>query len=67
MKYIIGVCDDEKLQVKVNGLYIKEIALRNNWDVAMVPFNTGRAVLEYLATRKLDVLFWISILVMNRV
>ena len=57
MKYIIGVCDDEKLQVKVNGLYIKEIALRNNWDVAMVPFNTGRAVLEYLATRKLDVLF----------
>lgn len=57
MKYIIGVCDDEKLQVKINGLYIKEIALRNNWDVAMVPFNTGRAVLEYLATRKLDVLF----------
>lgn len=57
MKYIIGVCDDEKLQVKVNGLYIKEIALRNHWDIAMVPFNTGRAVLEFLASKKMDVLF----------
>jgi DNA-binding LytR/AlgR family response regulator len=57
MKYIIGVCDDEKLQVKVNGLYIKEIALRNNWEIAMVPFTTGKAVLDYLATNKMDILF----------
>ena len=57
MKYIIGVCDDEKIQVKVNGLYIKEIAVRNNWDITMVPFTTGRAVLEFLAKNKMDVLF----------
>lgn len=57
MKYIIGVCDDEKLQVKVNGLYIKELALRNNWDIVMIPFTTGKAVLDYLANNKMDILF----------
>jgi DNA-binding LytR/AlgR family response regulator len=57
VKYIIGVCDDEKLQVKVNGLYIKEITQRNNWDIAMIPFNTGKAVLDFLTKKKLDILF----------
>ena len=57
MKYCIGICDDEKLQVKVNALYIKEIAARNNLDVTLVPFSTGKAIFEYLESKKLDVLF----------
>ncbi|MBP1755115.1 MAG: LytTR family transcriptional regulator [Firmicutes bacterium] len=57
MKFIIGICDDEKLQVKVNGLYIKEIAERNHWELSLIPFNSGKGVMEYLQTKKLDVLF----------
>lgn len=57
MKYCIGICDDEKLQVKVNGLYIKEIAQRNNYDVVLAAFASGKSVLEFLETKKLDILF----------
>lgn len=57
MKYYIGICDDEKLQVKVNGLYIKEIAQRNNYDIALAAFSSGKSVLEFMETKKLDILF----------
>ena len=30
VKYQVGICDDEEYQIKLNGLYLKEIASKNN-------------------------------------
>ena len=36
MTYQIGLCDDEIYQIKVNGLFLKEIAAKNDMDFPVV-------------------------------
>ncbi len=57
MTYHIGICDDEKLQVKINSLYIKDIAERNKISVTTVGFTSSDQLLEYLKTHKLHMVF----------
>ena len=57
MTYHIGICDDEKLQVKINSLYIKDIAERNKISVSTVGFTSSEQLLEYLKTNELHMVF----------
>lgn len=57
VKYQVGICDDEEYQIKLNGLYLKEIASKNNWDMECRGFKSGTHVLKYLETKHLDLLF----------
>ncbi len=57
MTYHIGICDDEKLQVKINSLYIKDIAERNNISITTVGFINSEQLLEYLKSHKLHMVF----------
>ena len=57
MTYHIGICDDEKLQVKINSLYIKDIAERNKISVTTVGFTSSDQLLEYLKAHKLHMVF----------
>lgn len=57
MTYHIGICDDEKLQVKINSLYIKDIADRNNLSITTVGFTSPDQLLEYLKSNELHIVF----------
>lgn len=57
MAYQIGICDDEIYQVKVNGLFLKEIASKNDMDLEYHGFSSGTQLKKYLASRELDILF----------
>lgn len=57
LSYKIGICDDEILQVKVNGLYLKDIADRNSIPVEVVGFTSPDQLLLYLRRNELDILF----------
>lgn len=57
MAYQIGLCDDEIYQVKVNNLYIKEIAKKNGYEVECHGFQNGKQLKNYLSKNSLDVLF----------
>lgn len=57
MVYKIGICEDEKLHLKINALYVKEIINRNNFKAEVYAFLTGKKLLLYLAQKKLDLIF----------
>lgn len=57
MSYQIGLCDDEIYQIKVNGLFLKEIASRNHYDLEYHGFQSGKQLRGYLKSNHLDVLF----------
>ena len=57
MSYKIGICDDEILQIKINSLYLKEIAQKYKYDLEYHAFSTGKKLRTYLETNSLDVLF----------
>lgn len=57
MKYRIGVCDDEVLQVKVNMLYINEIAKRNHIDVEVKGMTKLDALYKYMDEKGFDLIF----------
>lgn len=57
MSYQIGICDDEIYQVKVNNLYIKEIAAKNGYEFDCHGFSSGKQLRKYLASYHLDLLF----------
>lgn len=57
MAYQIGLCDDEEYQMKLNNLYLKEIASKNKLDIECHGFKTGKQVFKYLAAKPLDILF----------
>lgn len=57
MKYKIGVCDDEMLHVKVNILYLQELAKRNGYEVSVCGFTKSNQVIQYLENERLDILF----------
>lgn len=57
MSYRIGICDDEIYQIKINNLYLKEIAKKNNYNFECYGFDSKLKVLKYLMTNQLDILF----------
>lgn len=57
MPYHIGLCDDEVYQIKINNLFIKEIADKNDYDMKCYGFQTGKQLKNFLMKNKLDVLF----------
>lgn len=57
MEYIIGLCDDETIQLKINGIYIKEIAARNNVPIVLKAFRNSTQLFSYLEKQSLDILF----------
>lgn len=57
MKYIIGICDDETIQLKVNTVYIKEVAKRNNIPIVLKTFCNSSQLFSYLNENSLDILF----------
>lgn len=57
MQYNIGICDDEILQLKLNNVYLKEIAARNRYDVSVKAFSCSPHLFSYLQKETLDILF----------
>lgn len=57
MPYQIGFCDDEIYQIKVNSLFLKEIASQNQYDFEYHSFQSGKDLRTYLEANRLDVLF----------
>lgn len=57
MPYQIGLCDDEIYQIKVNSLFLKEIASKNQYDLEYHGFQSGKQLRSYLESNYLDVLF----------
>ena len=56
MRLLIGVCDDEEYQIKLNSIYLCELARKNKWDIELHGFKSGEDILEYLGNNKLDIL-----------
>ena len=57
MTYQVGLCDDESYQLKVNNLFLREIAEKNNINLECHGFLSGSQVKKYLLTKPLDILF----------
>lgn len=57
MTYQIGLCDDELYQIKVNSLFLREIAEKNNMDLEYHGFANGTQLRKYLSSKPLDILF----------
>lgn len=57
MPYKVGLCDDEIYQIKVNHLFLKEIAEKNQYDLEYHSFQSGKELRNYLNSNHLDVLF----------
>lgn len=57
MEYIIGICDDETFHLKVNMLYIQEIASRNQISVILKSFRNSEQLFSYLEKYPLNILF----------
>ena len=57
MQYKVGICDDEVLHVKINGVFVKEIAKRLNYDIAVAGFTKTSQLKSHLKKEKLDILF----------
>lgn len=57
MAFQIGLCDDEVYQIKVNGLFLKEIAEKNDMDLEYHGFTNGTQLKKYLDQKDLDILF----------
>lgn len=57
MAYQIGVCDDEIYQIKVNRLFLEEIASQNNLDLECHGFSSGAQLKNFLLNKELDILF----------
>lgn len=57
MSYQVGFCDDEVYQIKVNNLFLKEIASKNGYDFDCHGFQSGKQLRNYLISQHLDILF----------
>ena len=57
MPYQIGICDDEVYQIKVNRLFLKELADKYQYDFEYHGFQTGEQLKSYLRKNHLDILF----------
>lgn len=56
MRYTVGICDDEKIQIKVNALFLNEIALKNKVDIIYKGFENPTELLTFLEKHTVDVL-----------
>ena len=56
MRYKVGICDDEAIQLKVTALYLNEIAKRNNMDINHKAFENPDDLVKFLKKYPLDVL-----------
>lgn len=57
MSYQVAFCDDEVFQIKLNNLFLKEIASKNGYDFEYHGFQSGKALKNYLGSHNLDILF----------
>lgn len=57
MAYQVAFCDDEIYQVKVNNLYLKEIASKNGYDFVCHGFKSGKQLRNYMLSNPVDILF----------
>ncbi len=57
MAYQVAFCDDETYQVKVNNLYLKEIASKKKYDFECYGFRTGKQLKSYMLSNVLDIVF----------
>lgn len=57
MPYQIGLCDDEIYQIKVNRLFLQEVASKNEYELEYHGFSSGKQLRAYLEKRHLDILF----------
>lgn len=57
MSYQVAFCDDEVFQIKLNNLFLKEIASKNGYDFEYHGFQSGKALKNYLGSHHLDILF----------
>lgn len=57
MTYQVGFCDDEIYQIKVNHLFLKEIASKNGYAFECHGFSSGKQLRDYLTSHRLDILF----------
>lgn len=57
MRYIIGICDDEELMLKINELYVREMSKKIGIDVEILCFRSGNEIIEYSQSDKIDVAF----------
>jgi DNA-binding LytR/AlgR family response regulator len=56
MRYRIGICDDEVIQLKVESLYLNEIAKRNNIEINHKGFDNPEELIEFLKKYTFDIL-----------
>lgn len=57
MAFQIGICDDEKYQIRLNSIYLRELTKKNNWDMEIHGFMSADSVVRYLGKKSLDILF----------
>lgn len=57
MKYCIAVCDDEAMMLKINEVYISEIAKKHNLDIDLKCFESGEELVEYAKKHRVDIAF----------
>lgn len=57
MAYQVAFCDDEIYQVKVNNLFLKEIASKHGYDFECRGFKSGKQLRTYMMSNPLDLLF----------
>jgi len=57
MKLTIAICDDESMSLKINCIYIEELAKKYRVDAHVVGFTSGEAVLEFMEKEDIDIVF----------
>ncbi len=57
MSYQVAFCDDEVYQIKVNNLFLKEIASKKGYDFEYHGFQSGKQLRNYLLSHHVDLLF----------
>lgn len=57
MQYKIGICDDEEMIIKVNKIYIEEIAKKHNMDIVIYSALNGDQIISNMKQHNLDIIF----------
>lgn len=57
MVYKIGICDDQKLHLKINELYIQEFIERYGYKAQITSFQTYTQIIEEVKKENFHILF----------
>lgn len=57
MKYNILVCDDNKIELKINATYLRTFAKLYKIEMELALFSDGAQVLEYIEDNRVDIAF----------